>query len=70
MFELDSFIADCKAVMAAGGDQKQIRELMREAGRRTRPGGAGALASRKRPASKLLYRSEIMTVINGGVGTA
>ena len=31
MFDLDGFIADCKAAMTSGGAQKAIRELMREA---------------------------------------
>ena len=63
MFDLDCFIADCKAALHAGGAQKAIRELMREAvsdpSRVTK-----VLGEPSKAGIELLYRSGELTVIN------
>jgi predicted metal-dependent enzyme (double-stranded beta helix superfamily) len=63
VFDLDCFITDCKAVMAAGGGQKEIRELMR--GAVDDPAQVvRVLGEPKKAGIELLYRSENLTMIN------
>jgi predicted metal-dependent enzyme (double-stranded beta helix superfamily) len=63
VFDLDCFIADCKAAMAAGGGQKEIRELMR--GAVDDPAQVvRVLGEPKKAGIELLYRSENLTLIN------
>jgi len=63
VFELDRFIADCKAAMGGAMAQKAIRELMREAV--SDPCQvARAVGEPTRAGIELLYRSDEMTVVN------
>ena len=63
MFDLDCFIADCKAAMNSGGAQKSIRELVREAV--SDPSQViRVLGEPKKAGIELLYRSGEMTIIN------
>lgn len=63
MFELDRFIADCKAAMESGGGHKAIRELTREAV--SDPSQViRVLGEPKKAGIELLYRSDALTVIN------
>ena len=68
MFDLDRFIADCKAAMGASGTpngdaQRDIRALMREAV--SEPCQViRVLGEPKKAGIELLYRSDEMTIIN------
>src|SRR3984957_9714818 len=63
MFELDRFIADCKAVSDSAAVEKAIRELMREAV--ADPSQVmRAMGEPKKAGIELLYRSDELTVIN------
>lgn len=63
MFELDRFIADCKAAMSSDAAAKAIRELMREAV--ADPAlVVQALGEPTKAGIDLLYRSQELTVIN------
>jgi predicted metal-dependent enzyme (double-stranded beta helix superfamily) len=63
MFDLDNFIADCKAAIRSGDGQKVIRELMREAV--TEPDQVvRVLGEPKRAGIELLYRADDLTLIN------
>jgi predicted metal-dependent enzyme (double-stranded beta helix superfamily) len=63
MFDLDRFIADCKAAVDAGNAEKSIRELMREAV--AEPSQIlRALGEPKKAGIDLLHRSDTLTVIN------
>jgi predicted metal-dependent enzyme (double-stranded beta helix superfamily) len=63
VFDLDRFIADCKAAMGSGGARRTIRELMREAV--VEPGQVvRALGEPAKAGIELLYRSNELTLIN------
>jgi predicted metal-dependent enzyme (double-stranded beta helix superfamily) len=63
VFDLDRFIADCKAAMSSGGALRTIRELMREAV--TEPSQIiRVLGEPKKAGIELLYRSDELTLIN------
>ena len=63
MFDLDRFIADCRAAMGSAGSQKAIRELAREAV--SDPDQViQVLGEPKKAGIDLLYRSNEITVIN------
>ena len=63
MFDLDCFIADCKATVRSGSAQKSIRELMERAV--SDPDQVvRALGEPRKAGIELLYRSDELTVIN------
>jgi predicted metal-dependent enzyme (double-stranded beta helix superfamily) len=63
VFDLDCFIADCKAAMSSGAAQKTIRELMREAV--SEPAQLlRVLGEPTKAGIELLYRSGDLTLIN------
>jgi predicted metal-dependent enzyme (double-stranded beta helix superfamily) len=63
MFDLDRFIADCKAAMGTGEAQKAIRDLLREAV--AEPAQVlRVLGEPTKAGIELLYRSDEMTIIN------
>jgi predicted metal-dependent enzyme (double-stranded beta helix superfamily) len=63
VFDLDCFIADCKAAMGSGNSQKAIRELLREAV--SDPCQVvRVLGEPTKAGIELLYRSDELTVIN------
>jgi predicted metal-dependent enzyme (double-stranded beta helix superfamily) len=63
VFDLDCFIADCKAAMSSNGPRKAIRELLREAV--SDPCQVvRALGEPNKAGIELLYRSDEMTIIN------
>jgi predicted metal-dependent enzyme (double-stranded beta helix superfamily) len=63
VFDLDRFIADCKAAMGSGTAQKTIRELMREAVS-DRSQVVRALGEPTKAGIDLLYRSDELTLVN------
>jgi predicted metal-dependent enzyme (double-stranded beta helix superfamily) len=63
MFDLDGFIADCKAAMGSGSAQKSIRELLREAVADPCQ-VVRVLGEPKQAGIELLHRSNELTVIN------
>jgi predicted metal-dependent enzyme (double-stranded beta helix superfamily) len=63
VFDLDCFVADCKAAMSSGGAQKAIRELTREAV--SDPSHViRALGEPRKAGIEPLYRSDELTIIN------
>ena len=63
MFDLDRFIADCKAVTDSGTVEKSIRELMREAVA-VPSQVVRAFGEPTKAGIELLYRSDELTMIN------
>ena len=63
MFDLDRFIADCKAAVISGGGQRAVRELMQEA-MSDLGQVVDALGEPRRAGIRLLYRSPEFTVVN------
>jgi predicted metal-dependent enzyme (double-stranded beta helix superfamily) len=63
MFELDRFIADCRAALAADRSHKLVREVVARAV--SEPQGVlGALGAPKRAVLQKLYQSPDLTILN------
>ncbi|HET7766978.1 MAG TPA: hypothetical protein VFK92_17975 [Burkholderiales bacterium] len=62
MFDLDRFIADCKAALAADRSHKEVREVVKHAVRE--PASVMKALGEPKPGLHALYRSSELTILN------
>ena len=63
MFDREDFVARCRAAVASGGGQREIREILAEAVRDP-ASVAGVLGEPRRAGIEMLYRGADLTILN------